>query len=67
MRDWDNRQTATNSAGNLKAKIKKLKSKVNDVHGRLWDLEAKVNASNNGVYSLIQAAMGGKSLAKEIP
>ena len=62
----DNRQTTTKSEGNLKAKIKKLKSKVNGVHGRLWDLEAKVNASNNGV-SLIQAAIGDKSLAKEIP
>ena len=62
----DNRQTTTKSEDNVKAKIKKLKSKVNDVHGRVVDLETKANASNNGVYSLMQAAIGDKSLVKEM-
>lgn len=43
------------------AKIKKLKLNVNDLHGRVGDLETKVDASNHSVYSLMQAAVGDKS------
>ena len=60
------RQTTKQSEDNIKAQIKKLKSKVNDVHGRVVDLETKANGSNNGVYSLMQAAIGDKSLVKEM-
>ena len=36
------------------------------MHGRVGDLETKVDASNHGVYSLMQAAVGDKSLVKEM-
>ena len=62
---WVSESTSCRTTAKQPQNIKKLKSKVNDVHGRLGDLETKVNGSNNGVYSLMQAAIGDKSLVKE--
>jgi len=50
----------------LKSEFKKLKSGVKGIGDRVEGLEQRVMASGNGVYSLMQAAVGNKTLVKEM-